>query len=368
MIGHWIMDLDLTIMSLMGMLALTGVVVNSSLVLVDYINRQQSEEGLSVQEAIKVAGVARFRPVLLTSLTTFAGLTPIIFDKSTQAQFLIPMAVSLGYGVLFATFTTLLIIPVNYLILNDFSRAWYWLIHGTEPPTLNVKAPVVASDNLLGASSIGDSDSHLEAKRRGNLEEEEIEKSPLSRSQMSQHTIISLGDKESDLLNETTADNKSPAVSPLHAAALSKESLLGTEEGDTDEDKEELSPLSQPSISQSSMFVDLDAEPDEIDYEDTYKIVSVVEDNEPTDEEELSPLSQSTISQSTMFVDLDAEPDEEEYEAPQNILSMVEDETIDNEEELSPLSRSPMSQSMYFVDLDDEGDDPKTKNKETAEA
>ena len=69
-----------------------------------------------------------------------------------------------------------------------------------------------------------------------------------------------------------------------------------------------------------------------------------------------------------MFVDLDAEPDEEEYEAPQNILSMVEDETIDNEEELSPLSRSPMSQSMYFVDLDDEEDDPKTKNKETAEA
>ncbi|MEC8284817.1 MAG: efflux RND transporter permease subunit, partial [SAR324 cluster bacterium] len=131
-IGHWIMDLDLTIMSLMGMLALTGVVVNSSLVLVDYINRQQREEGMSVQEAIKVAGVARFRPVLLTSLTTFAGLTPIIFDKSTQAQFLIPMAVSLGYGVLFATFTTLIIIPVNYLILHDFSRAWYWLFHGTE--------------------------------------------------------------------------------------------------------------------------------------------------------------------------------------------------------------------------------------------
>ena len=82
-------------MSLMGMLALTGVVVNSSLVLVDYINRQQREEGMSVQEAIKVAGVARFRPVLLTSLTTFAGLTPIIFDKSTQAQFLTLMAVSL---------------------------------------------------------------------------------------------------------------------------------------------------------------------------------------------------------------------------------------------------------------------------------
>ena len=74
------------------------------------------------------------------------------------------------------------------------------------------------------------------------------------------------------------------------------------------------------------------------------------------------------MSQSSIFVDLDAEPDDEEYEAPQNILSMVEDETIDNEEELSPLSRSPMSQSMYFVDLDDEEDDPKTKNKETEEA
>ena len=414
-LGHWIMDLDLTIMSLMGILALTGVVINDSLVLVHCVNRSRNDLGMNVTEAIKVAGVGRFRPILLTSLTTFAGLAPIIFDKSTQAQFLIPMAVSLGYGVLFATFTTLLIIPVNYLILNDFSRAWYWLIHGTEPPTLKVKAPVVASDNPLGVSSIGDSDSSLESKRRGNLEEEEIEKSPLSRSQMMQHTIISLDDKKPDLLNDTTPDNQSPAVNPLHAAALSKESLLGTEEGDTDEDKEELSPLSQPSIDQSSMFVDPDAEPDEIDYEDTDKIVSVVEDNEPTDEEELSPLSkstmsqssmfidldaepdeidyedtdkivsvvedseltdeeelsplsQSTISQSTMFVDLDAEPDEEEYEAPQNILSMVEDETIDNEEELSPLSRSPMSQSMYFVDLDDEENDPKTKNKETAEA
>ena len=69
-----------------------------------------------------------------------------------------------------------------------------------------------------------------------------------------------------------------------------------------------------------------------------------------------------------MFIDLDAEPDDEEYEAPQNILSMVEDETADNEEELSPLSRSPMSQSMYFVDLDDEEDGPKSKNEAKVEA
>jgi hypothetical protein len=94
----------------------------------------------------------------------------------------------------------------------------------------------------------------------------------------------------------------------------------------------------------------------------------VIEEIEPANEEELSPLSQSSMNQSSMFVDLDAEPDDEEYEAPQNILSMEED-TADNEEELSPLSRSPMSQSVYFVDLDDEEEeDTKAKNKEPVEA
>ncbi|MCL6416149.1 efflux RND transporter permease subunit [Aestuariirhabdus sp. Z084] len=117
-IGHWIMDMSLTIMSFMGMLALTGVVINDSLVLVDYTN-QQREKGISLHQAIRSAGVARFRPVLLTSLTTFCGLMPLIFEKSTQAQFLIPMAISLGFGILFATLITLLIIPVNYLILED---------------------------------------------------------------------------------------------------------------------------------------------------------------------------------------------------------------------------------------------------------
>lgn len=105
-------------MSLMGMLALSGVVVNDSLVLVDYVNRRR-REGMSLHEAVAKAGVARLRPVLLTSLTTFAGLTPLIFEKSTQAQFLIPMAVSLGFGILFATAITLLLIPINYLILED---------------------------------------------------------------------------------------------------------------------------------------------------------------------------------------------------------------------------------------------------------
>ncbi len=118
MLGHIIMGMSLTIMSLMGMLALGGVVVNDSLVLVDYVNRRR-REGMGLHEAVAKAGVARLRPVLLTSLTTFAGLTPLIFEKSTQAQFLIPMAVSLGFGILFATAITLLLIPINYLILED---------------------------------------------------------------------------------------------------------------------------------------------------------------------------------------------------------------------------------------------------------
>jgi multidrug efflux pump subunit AcrB len=118
-LGHLLMAMTLSIMSIMGMLALSGVVVNDSLVLVDYINRRR-REGVALTDAVRNAGVARFRAVLLTSLTTFAGLMPLIFEKSTQAQFLIPMAVSLGFGILFATFITLLLIPVNYLILEDF--------------------------------------------------------------------------------------------------------------------------------------------------------------------------------------------------------------------------------------------------------
>ena len=120
-LGHAIMGMNLSIISALGMLALIGVVVNDSLVLVDYVNRRR-REGVEQEMAVRIAGVARFRPVLLTSLTTFAGLTPLIFEKSTQAQFLIPMAVSLGFGILFATFVTLLLIPVNYLILEDIRR------------------------------------------------------------------------------------------------------------------------------------------------------------------------------------------------------------------------------------------------------
>ena len=116
-VGHWIMGMELTIMSLLGMLALIGVVVNDSLVLVDFINKKCSEGG-ELMEAVLTAGAARFRPVMLTSLTTFIGLMPLLFEQSTQAQFLIPMAVSLGFGILFATVITLILVPVNYLIIE----------------------------------------------------------------------------------------------------------------------------------------------------------------------------------------------------------------------------------------------------------
>jgi multidrug efflux pump subunit AcrB len=115
--GHWIMGMDLTMLSMLGMMALVGIVVNDSLVLVDYINKHKQNMG--IKEAILKAGVARFRPVMLTSLTTFMGLMPLLFEQSTQAQFLIPMAVSLGFGVLFATFITMLLVPVNYMLLEN---------------------------------------------------------------------------------------------------------------------------------------------------------------------------------------------------------------------------------------------------------
>ena len=117
-IGHIIMGQNLTILSLIGIVALAGVVVNDSLVLVDFINRYR-EDGHGVYEAVLEAGPRRFRPILLTSLTTFFGLFPLLMEKSVQAQFLIPMAISLAYGVLFATVITLVIVPSAYLFIDN---------------------------------------------------------------------------------------------------------------------------------------------------------------------------------------------------------------------------------------------------------
>jgi len=116
--GHLLMGLDLTMLSMFGMVALTGVVVNDSLILIDLVNRMRAE-GASVNQAIRESGERRFRPIMLTTATTFLGLTPMIFETSMQARFLIPMAVSLGYGIVFATAITLILIPTLYRILED---------------------------------------------------------------------------------------------------------------------------------------------------------------------------------------------------------------------------------------------------------
>jgi multidrug efflux pump subunit AcrB len=116
--GHLIMGYALSLPSMMGVIALSGVVVNDSLVLIDFANNEKAA-GLTSWESIVTAAVRRFRPILLTTLTTFGGLAPMIFETSRQAKFLIPMALSLGFGILFATSITLGIVPCLYMVLDD---------------------------------------------------------------------------------------------------------------------------------------------------------------------------------------------------------------------------------------------------------
>lgn len=124
--GHLLMGYDLSMMSMMGIVALAGVVVNDSLILIVSVNRYRSD-GMSAYEAVVAGGMRRFRPIILTSLTTFFGLAPMILETSVQARFLIPMAVSLGFGVMFATVITLILVPSVYLIIDDAKRGMAWL-------------------------------------------------------------------------------------------------------------------------------------------------------------------------------------------------------------------------------------------------
>lgn len=117
-LGHILMDYSLSIMSVMGLVALSGVVVNDSLVLIDAVNRER-REGKTAQRAVLDGATMRLRPILLTSLTTFFGLVPMIAETSVQARFLIPMAISLGFGVLLVTFIVLLVVPALYMVIED---------------------------------------------------------------------------------------------------------------------------------------------------------------------------------------------------------------------------------------------------------
>jgi multidrug efflux pump subunit AcrB len=120
-VGHFIMGMNLSMMSVFGVVALSGVVINSSLVLVHYVN-QRRNAGTALGDAVREAGAARFRPIVLTSMTTFAGLTPLLLEGSVSAQFLIPMAISLAFGVVFASSISLFLVPSLYMILEDVKR------------------------------------------------------------------------------------------------------------------------------------------------------------------------------------------------------------------------------------------------------
>jgi len=128
-VGHMLTGYDLSILSMFGVVALAGVVVNDNIVLVDWVNRRRASHD-SVFAAVRTAGAARLRPILLTSLTTFGGLLPLLLEKSVQARFLVPMAVALGFGVMFATLISLFLVPALYLVLEDarvgLARAWNW--------------------------------------------------------------------------------------------------------------------------------------------------------------------------------------------------------------------------------------------------
>jgi multidrug efflux pump subunit AcrB len=119
-LGHQIMGYDLVFFSILGIIALSGVVINSSLVLVDFINRNRRIHGMNVYDAVVDSGMSRFRPIFLTSVTTYVGLLPLMVTRDFDTAPFVPLAVSLGYGVIFATVITLILIPALYVILEDF--------------------------------------------------------------------------------------------------------------------------------------------------------------------------------------------------------------------------------------------------------
>jgi len=144
-IGHMIMGMSLSIISVFGIIALSGVVINAALVMIDYANKSRAA-GAPPFEAIWRAGQRRFRPIILTTMTTFGGLAPMIFETSRQAKFLIPMAVSLGYGIVFATVVVLFLIPCLYMIVEDLRNLVFppQPDHDQPAPPPPAKQPVAA--------------------------------------------------------------------------------------------------------------------------------------------------------------------------------------------------------------------------------
>ena len=123
-VGHWLMEIDLTILSLFGLFGLSGIVVNDSIILVSFF-KELRQRGLDTRDAIVEAACQRLRAVILTSLTTIAGLTPLLFETSLQAQFLIPMAVSISFGLAFSTLLVLIVIPSLLVMHESVREAWF---------------------------------------------------------------------------------------------------------------------------------------------------------------------------------------------------------------------------------------------------
>jgi multidrug efflux pump subunit AcrB len=128
-LGHWLMGSDFTVLSMIGAVALTGIVVNDSIILVDFINKSR-REGMRTTAAVVRGARNRLRAILLTSVTTICGLAPLMLETSFQAQFLIPMAISLVFGLAFATIVTPILLPCFYLIYEDIFAATRWIFTG----------------------------------------------------------------------------------------------------------------------------------------------------------------------------------------------------------------------------------------------
>jgi multidrug efflux pump subunit AcrB len=139
--GHWVHDFPVNILSLLGIIALIGIVVNDGLVFIAKFNGFL-KDGMKYDEAILAAGLSRFRAIFLTSITTIAGLSPLIVETSRQAQFLIPMAISLAYGIAIATVLTLVMLPMLLSISNAVKVHFIWLWEGEKPTKESVERSI----------------------------------------------------------------------------------------------------------------------------------------------------------------------------------------------------------------------------------
>ena len=162
--GHALQGMPLTLFSMYGLIGLTGIVVNDSIVLVDFINARL-RAGAPIDQAILDAGTRRFRPVMLTTITTVGGLLPILLETSLQAQILIPMATSIAFGEIFATIVVLILVPVGYSLGNQWIP--YHSPWEDEPTMLSTTATVIDGTVIDGTGTLPSPPSVLTADRRG---------------------------------------------------------------------------------------------------------------------------------------------------------------------------------------------------------